>query len=169
VSDRLLADALDLTGPERQRPGLRRMTIDGRVRGAVVRWLMAATTALAVVALAGGCTAELGKPTSEVASTATGPPAAGRPVRLAYYAQAASFTRSDAWQQAQRQARRLRAKGFPAAVINSHSEFPSHTLYFFVAVASGEYPTRAQAQAQVERLHRAGFAEAEVFEISLPK
>jgi hypothetical protein len=147
------------------------MTIEDRVRGggAVVRWLLAATTALAVVALAGSCSADHGQPTSKVPSTATAPPAPGNPSRLAYYAQAASFTGPDAWQQAQRQAQQLRAKGFPAAIYSSHTEFPSHTLYFFVAVSSGEYPTRGQAQAQVERLRRIGFADAEVFEISLPK
>jgi hypothetical protein len=65
----------------------------------------------------------------------------------------------------------VRAKGFPAAVYSSHSEFPSHTLYFFVAVSSGQFPTlqQAQAQAQVERLHRAGFTAAKVFEVFLPK
>jgi hypothetical protein len=153
-----------------RRPGLRGMTGDGRVRGgaAVVRWLLAAATALAVVALA-GCNADHGQRTSGVPPTASGPPATGRPAQHAYYAQAADFTGPDAWQEAQRQAQQLRAKRFPATVYSSHTEFPSHTLYFFVAVASGEFLTREQAQAQVERLRRAGFADAEVFEISLPK
>ena len=146
------------------------MTGDGRVRGgaAVVRWRLAATTALAVVALAGGCTLEHGQPTSGGPSTASRPPA-----QYTYYAQAASFSGPDAWQHAQRQAQQLaqqlRAKGLPATVYESHTEFPSHTLYFFVAVASGEYSTRDQAQAQVARLRRAGFADAKVVEMSLPK
>lgn len=63
----------------------------------------------------------------------------------------------------------LRAKGFPAAVYSSHTAFPSHTLYFFVAVSSGQFPTARQAEAQVARLHRAGFTDAKVFAISLPK
>jgi hypothetical protein len=148
------------------------MTGDGRVRGgaAVVRWRLAATTALAVVALAGGCTLEHGQPTSGGPSTASRPPATGgRPAPYTYYAQAASFSGPDAWQHAQRQAQHLRAKGLPATVYESHTEFPSHTLYFFVAVASGEYSTREQAQAHVARLRRAGFADAKVVEISLPK
>jgi hypothetical protein len=142
------------------------MTGDGRVRGgaAVVRWRLAATTALAVVALSWGCTLEHGQPTSGGPPTASGPPA-----QYTYYAQAASFSGPDAWQHAQRQAQQLRAKGLPATVYESHTEFPSHTLYFFVAVASGEYSTRDQAQAQVARLRRAGFADAKVVEISLPK
>lgn len=149
------------------------MTIYGRMRrvlggSAVVRWQLAVATVLAVVVLVGGCSVDHGEPTSEGPSTATAP-APGRPSRVAYDAQAASFTGPDAWQQAQRQAQQLRAKGFSAAVYESHTEFPSHTLYAFVAVSSGEYPTRGQAQAQVARLRRIGFADAEVFEISLPK
>jgi hypothetical protein len=79
------------------------------------------------------------------------------------------FTGPDARRQAQRQAQQLRAAGFPAAVINSHSEFPSHTLYLFEGVVSGEFPTRDQAQAQSEQLHRTGFTAAKVWEISLPE
>jgi hypothetical protein len=148
------------------------MTGDGRVRGgaAVVRWRLAATTALAVVALAGGCTLEHGQSTSGGPSAASRPPATGgRPAQYTYYTQAASFSGPDAWQHAQRQAQQLRARGLPATVYESHTEFPSHTLYFFVAVASGEYSTRDQAQAQVARLRRAEFADAKVVEISLPK
>jgi hypothetical protein len=100
----------------------------------------------------------------------TSEPAIGTaPQGRGFYAQAASYTGPDAWARARQQARALRAKGFPAAVYSSHTEFPSHTYYFFVAVSSGQFPTVQQAQAQVERLHRAGFTEAKVFEVYLPK
>jgi hypothetical protein len=141
-----------------------------RERGVpTVRWRLVATTALALAALAGGCGADRGQPTSGVPSTGTVPPAPGRPARVVYHAQAASFTGPDPWAQAQRQAQQLRAKGFPATISTSHELFPSRTLYLFVAVASGEFPTRDQAQAQVDRLHRAGFADAKVLEIPLPR
>jgi hypothetical protein len=39
----------------------------------------------------------------------------------------------------------------------------------FVAVASGQFPTVQQAKAQVERLRLAGFRDAKVFSVGLPK
>jgi hypothetical protein len=72
-------------------------------------------------------------------------------------------------ERAQREAQVMRAKGFPATVYSSHTEFPSHTYYYFIAVSSGQFPTAQQAQVQVERLHRAGFTDAKVFEVFLPK
>jgi hypothetical protein len=86
-----------------------------------------------------------------------------------FYAQAACYTGQDAWARARQQAQALRAKGFPAVVYSSHTEFPSHTLFFFVAVASGQFPTVQQAKAQVERLRLAGFRDAKVFSVGLPK
>jgi cell division septation protein DedD len=86
-----------------------------------------------------------------------------------FYAQAASYIGQDAWTRARQQAQALRAKGFPAAVYSSHTEFPSHTLFLFVAVASGQFPTVQQAKAQVERLRLSGFRDAKVFSIRLPK
>ncbi len=86
-----------------------------------------------------------------------------------FYAEAASYTGPDALERAQREAQVMRAKGFPATVYSSHTEFPSHTYYYFIAVSSGQFPTAQQAQVQVERLHRAGFTDAKVFEVFLPK
>jgi hypothetical protein len=104
-------------------------------------------------------------PPRSTSQPATGTAQQGR----AFYAQAASYTGPDAWARARQQARALRAKGFPAAVYSSHTEFPSHTYYFFVAVSTGQFPTVQRAKAQVERLHRAGFTDAKVFEVFLPK
>jgi hypothetical protein len=81
----------------------------------------------------------------------------------------ASYTGPDALARAQQQAQALRARGFSATVYSSHTEFPSHTLYYFIAVSSGQFSTAQQAQAHVERLHRAGFTDAKVFDVSLPK
>jgi hypothetical protein len=86
-----------------------------------------------------------------------------------FYAQAASYTGQAAWTRARQQAQALRAKGFPAAVYSSHTEFPSHTLFLFIAVASGQFPTVQQAKAQVERLRLSGFRDAKVFSVGLPK
>lgn len=83
--------------------------------------------------------------------------------------QVASYTEQDGWARARQQAQALRAKGFPAAVYSSHTEVPSHTLSFFVAAASGQFAAVHQAQAQVERLHRAGFTDAKVISVRLPK
>jgi hypothetical protein len=129
----------------------------------------AATAAVAIMVIVTGC----GTSPRQVASgppQSTSPPAIGTPQQgQVFYAQAASYTGPDAWAHARQQAQALRAKGFPAAVYSSHAEFPAHTLYFFVAVSSGQFPTVQQAQAQVERLHRAGFTDAKVFEVFLPK
>ena len=108
------------------------MTVDGGTGGGTVaRWRLAATTALAVMAMAAGCTTGHGQPTSGAPPPATGPPAPSRPSPRTYYAQVAAFTGPDAWKQA-RQARtlqaKLRAKGFPATLYQSHTEFPTHTL-----------------------------------------
>jgi hypothetical protein len=107
---------------------------------------------------------------------APGPPPSTSPSAIGaaaqgqvFYAQAASYTGQDAWTRARQQAQALRAKGFPAAVYSSHTEFPSHTLFLFVAVASGQFPTVQQAKAQVERLRLAGFRDAKVFSVGLPK
>jgi hypothetical protein len=87
----------------------------------------------------------------------------------AFYAQVATYIGPAAWARAERQAQVVRAKGFPAAVYSSHTEFPSHMLYAFVGVASGQFPTMRQAQAQVERLRAAGFTAAKVLDIALPR
>jgi hypothetical protein len=131
--------------------------------------LGAAVAAIAGMALLTGCGTGGRQP-------ASGPPPSTSPSTVGaagqgqvFYAQAASYLGQDAWTRARRQAKALRAKGFPAAVYSSHTEFPSHTLYLFVAVASGQFPTRQQAQAQVARLRLSGFRDARVFSVRLPK
>jgi hypothetical protein len=132
--------------------------------GVRMRLAGAATAAVAIMMIVSGC--DTGPPQS------TSQPAIGTaPQGRAFYAQAASYTSvgPDALARARQLAQALRAKGFPAVVYSSHAEFPSHTYPPFVAVSSGQFPTVQQAQAQVERLHRAGFTDAKVFEVFLPK
>jgi hypothetical protein len=137
--------------------------------GQRVRLLGAAVATIAGMALLTTCGAGWRQP-------APGPPPSTSPSAIGaaaqgqvFYAQAASYTGQDAWTRARQQAQALRAKGFPAAVYSSHTEFPSHTLYLFIAVAAGQFPTVQQAKAQVERLRRSGFRDAKVFSVGLPK
>jgi hypothetical protein len=137
--------------------------------GQRVRLLGAAVATIAGLALLTACGAGWRQP-------APGPPPSTSPSAIGaaaqgqvFYAQAASYTGQDAWTRARQQAQALRAKGFPAAVYSSHTEFPSHTLFLFVAVASGQFPTVQQAKAQVERLRLSGFRDAKVFSVGLPK
>jgi hypothetical protein len=129
----------------------------------------AATAAVAIMMIATGCGTILRQVASGPPHSTSQPAIGTAPQGQVFYAQASSYTGPDAWARARQQAQAVRAKGFPAAVYSSRSEFPSHTLYFFVAVSSGQFPTLQQAQAQVERLHRAGFTAAKVFEVFLPK
>jgi cell division septation protein DedD len=137
--------------------------------GQRVRRLGAAVATIAGMALLTACGAGWRQP-------APGPPPSTSPSAIGaaaqgqvFYAQAASYTGQDAWTRARQQAQALRAKGFPAAVYSSHTEFPSHTLFLFIAVASGQFPTVQQAKAQVERLRLSGFRDAKVFSVGLPK
>jgi cell division septation protein DedD len=142
--------------------------VDGR--GVRKRLIGAATAAVAIMMIVTGCDPGPQQPSGPPQSTPQ-PAIATAPQGHAFYAQVASydFHGSDTFARARQLAQALRAKGFPAAVYLSHSEFPSHTYPPFVAVSSGQFPAVQQAQAQVERLHRAGFTDAKVFEVYLPK
>jgi hypothetical protein len=129
----------------------------------------AATAAVAIMMIVTGCDTGLEQVASGPPRSTSQPAIGTAPQGHAFYAQAASYTGPDALARARQQAQALRTKGFPAVVYSSHTEFPSHTYYFFAAVSSGQFPTVQQAQAEVERLHRAGFTDAKVFEVFLPK
>ena len=137
--------------------------------GVGMRLTGAATAAVAIMMIVTGCDTGPQQMASRPPQSTSQPAIGTAPQGQAFYAQAASYTGPDAWARARQQAQALRAKGFPAAIYSSHTEFPSHTYYLFVAVSSGQFPTVQQAQAQVERLHRAGFTDAKVFEVFLPK
>jgi hypothetical protein len=133
--------------------------------GQRVRLLGVAVVPIAGMALLTACGVGWRQPAPGPPPPSTSPSAAQGQV---FYAQAASYTGQDAWTRARQQAQALRAKGFPA-VYSSHTEFPSHTLFLFIAVASGQFPTVQQAKAQVERLRLSGFRDAKVFSVGLPK
>jgi hypothetical protein len=127
-------------------------------RGQSIRLAGAAVATVAILLVLAGCAGEPRRSPTPMAAQ-----------DHVFYAQVAAYIGPDGWARAERQAQVVRAKGFPAAVYSSHTEFPSHTLYAFVAVASGQFPTMHQAQAQVERLRDAGFTAAKVLVIALPR
>jgi hypothetical protein len=67
---------------------------------------------------------------------------------------------------AKKLAAQARAKGFPATVISSHADLPPNTSYFWIAVLSGKFPNRQEAEARVTRLHQAGFLDAEIVDVA---
>jgi hypothetical protein len=123
-----------------------------------IRLAGAAVAAVTILLVLAGCAGEPRRSPTPVAAQ-----------DHVFYAQVATYIGPDGWARAERQAQVVRAKGFRATVYSSHTEFPSHTLYAFVAVASGQFPTMRQAEAQVERLRDAGFTTAKVLVIALPR
>jgi hypothetical protein len=63
-------------------------------------------------------------------------------------------------------AAQARAKGFPATVIHSHGDLPPNTGQPWIAVLSGKFPNRQEAEAQANRLRQAGFPDAEILDVA---
>jgi hypothetical protein len=112
--------------------------VDGR--GVRMRLTGAATAAVAIMMIVTGCDTSPEQAASGPPRSTSQPAIGTAPQGHAFYAQAASYTGPNALAHARQQAQALRAKGFPATVYSSHTEFPSHTYYLFVAVSSGQFP-----------------------------